>query len=137
MATDRPPSAHRPATVSPAGPAPKTTTSYESGISGPPGRQTSVRWTGSRGGLVSLVRVRLGCGVQPGVRHHCLQRAQRRAGVVAPVAQVGELPPPQRLVRPAGAVVPHAVDKVLSDICLLYTSDAADDLLCVDLGGRR
>ena len=26
-------------------------------------------------------------------------------------------------------------DKV--HICLLYTSDAADDLLCVDLGGRR
>src|SRR5665213_4272789 len=25
----------------------------------------------------------------------------------------------------------------LVDICLLYTSDAADDLLCVDLGGRR
>src|SRR5665213_4554986 len=25
----------------------------------------------------------------------------------------------------------------LSRICLLYTSDAADDLLCVDLGGRR
>ena len=24
-----------------------------------------------------------------------------------------------------------------SDTCLLYTSDAADDLLCVDLGGRR
>src|SRR5665809_172231 len=24
-----------------------------------------------------------------------------------------------------------------SDCCLLYTSDAADDLLCVDLGGRR
>src|SRR5665213_4485259 len=23
------------------------------------------------------------------------------------------------------------------DYCLLYTSDAADDLLCVDLGGRR
>ena len=22
-------------------------------------------------------------------------------------------------------------------ICLLYTSDAADELLCVDLGGRR
>ena len=32
--------------------------------------------------------------------------------------------------------------KILSGIefpntCLLYTSDAADDLLCVDLGGRR
>ena len=24
-----------------------------------------------------------------------------------------------------------------NDACLLYTSDAADDLLCVDLGGRR
>ena len=24
-----------------------------------------------------------------------------------------------------------------SDSCLLYTSDAADDLLCVDIGGRR
>src|SRR5450756_2663919 len=26
---------------------------------------------------------------------------------------------------------------VVSARCLLYTSDAADDLLCVDLGGRR
>ena len=25
----------------------------------------------------------------------------------------------------------------LSSICLLYTSDAADDTPCVDLGGRR
>src|SRR5450756_1023520 len=25
----------------------------------------------------------------------------------------------------------------LPNYCLLYTSDAADDLLCVDLGGRR
>src|SRR5450756_3167707 len=29
-----------------------------------------------------------------------------------------------------------ALDRLL-DNCLLYTSDAADDLLCVDLGGRR
>ena len=34
------------------------------------------------------------------------------------------------------------VDRILgpldpSWVCLLYTSDAADDLLCVDLGGRR
>ena len=27
--------------------------------------------------------------------------------------------------------------KSILSICLLYTSDAADDLLCVDLGGRR
>ena len=25
---------------------------------------------------------------------------------------------------------------LMEDSCLLYTSDAADDLLCVDLGGR-
>ena len=25
----------------------------------------------------------------------------------------------------------------MQKVCLLYTSDAADDLLCVDLGGRR
>src|SRR5680860_1510476 len=28
-------------------------------------------------------------------------------------------------------------DAWLWKLCLLYTSDAADDLLCVDLGGRR
>ena len=39
-----------------------------------------------------------------------------------------------RSQSPAFAVV----DLRLNDgNCLLYTSDAADDLLCVDLGGRR
>ena len=28
-------------------------------------------------------------------------------------------------------------DEACVTTCLLYTSDAADDLLCVDLGGRR
>ena len=28
-------------------------------------------------------------------------------------------------------------DGVVLNICLLYTSDAADELLCLDLGGRR
>ena len=34
---------------------------------------------------------------------------------------------------------PDLSDRTVSgrDYCLLYTSDAADDLLCVDLGGRR
>src|SRR5450756_1171922 len=31
----------------------------------------------------------------------------------------------------------HVVDRTAPSTCLLYTSDAADDLLCVDLGGRR
>ena len=29
------------------------------------------------------------------------------------------------------------VERPRAEGCLLYTSDAADDLLCVDLGGRR
>ena len=29
------------------------------------------------------------------------------------------------------------VKDIMQNACLLYTSDAADDLLCVDLGGRR
>src|SRR5450756_3151996 len=33
------------------------------------------------------------------------------------------------------AIMPHESGQ--SYACLLYTSDAADDLLCVDLGGRR
>ena len=36
-------------------------------------------------------------------------------------------------VYPEGALPPEKT----SYPCLLYTSDAADDLLCVDLGGRR
>src|SRR5680860_484625 len=38
--------------------------------------------------------------------------------------------------QPAGAPRPDAEMEEELD-CLLYTSDAADDLLCVDLGGRR
>ena len=34
-------------------------------------------------------------------------------------------------------LVKIANKKGLKGNCLLYTSDAADDLLCVDLGGRR
>ena len=45
--------------------------------------------------------------------------------------------------QPPGRVVPiagHFAHALISEdvlLCLLYTSDAADDLLCVDLGGRR
>ena len=38
---------------------------------------------------------------------------------------------PKHQVNPHGdGIIPYVA-------CLLYTSDAADDLLCVDLGGRR
>ena len=35
------------------------------------------------------------------------------------------------------AILYVVVELVPTGTCLLYTSDAADDLLCVDLGGRR
>ena len=35
------------------------------------------------------------------------------------------------------AVDPDGDSLSYEPTCLLYTSDAADDLLCVDLGGRR
>src|SRR5450756_3113547 len=35
------------------------------------------------------------------------------------------------------SVIEAIIAKERPDACLLYTSDAADDLLCVDLGGRR
>ena len=34
-------------------------------------------------------------------------------------------------------LIAHFVEQRLAKPCLLYTSDAADDLSCVDLGGRR
>jgi len=34
-------------------------------------------------------------------------------------------------------VTEHQCPEEQLKLCLLYTSDAADDLLCVDLGGRR
>ena len=51
-----------------------------------------------------------------------------------------------RIIVEPGVFVPRRRTKVLVNeagrlarpgACLLYTSDAADDLLCVDLGGRR
>ena len=38
---------------------------------------------------------------------------------------------------PGGPPLPAASHSGGWSTCLLYTSDAADDLLCVDLGGRR
>src|SRR5659263_412347 len=42
----------------------------------------------------------------------------------------------ERLRTIPGVEVLHG-DALRLEFCLLYTSDAADDLLCVDLGGRR
>ena len=44
-----------------------------------------------------------------------------------------------RIISVGGLGILDDLTKVNGElmICLLYTSDAADDLLCVDLGGRR
>src|SRR5450756_50403 len=54
------------------------------------------------------------------IPRHCLARCDNVS--VPPLGRILELPPALFL---------------FSLLCLLYTSDAADDLLCVDLGGRR
>eukprot|EP00657_Telonema_sp_P-1_P003898 TRINITY_DN19098_c0_g1_i1.p1 TRINITY_DN19098_c0_g1~~TRINITY_DN19098_c0_g1_i1.p1 ORF type:complete len:116 (-),score=37.83 TRINITY_DN19098_c0_g1_i1:63-410(-) len=53
--------------------------------------------------------------------------------VHAPRCSTGEVP--DSVLDPT-TIHGHVAPVQLS-VCLLYTSDAADDLLCVDLGGRR
>ena len=48
----------------------------------------------------------------------------------------GGLKPQGKARNTADEAIPiHILEQAI--FCLLYTSDAADDLLCVDLGGRR
>ena len=56
------------------------------------------------------------------------QRVERDAGEVAPRGDVGELPPPQRLVDVAGAVVAQAVLEVARDRGEVVGELALDDL---------
>src|SRR5450756_1167045 len=60
------------------------------------------------------------------------RRLARTSCVLLPMDETMPIPvTTTRLI----AAYPHS-RRGLS-VCLLYTSDAADDLLCVDLGGRR
>ena len=65
----------------------------------------------------------------------------RRLFSCAPLVQgqpLRRLTPPAPLL-PKGSLLDSATSQevALSEPCLLYTSDAADDTPCVDLGGRR
>src|SRR5450756_1158297 len=58
-----------------------------------------------------------------------------------PLEQEGVYPLMERLLEAGKTVLLETgghvpLDRVDSRVCLLYTSDAADDLLCVDLGCR-
>ena len=73
-------------------------------------------------------------GIRDLVRSRGLGDVYKRQG---PRGPHGLQPDAQR--RPPGGNRAFAADRHPADprACLLYTSDAADDLLCVDLGGRR
>src|SRR5450756_3115913 len=63
-----------------------------------------------------------------------LRAAPSAAMAVTPLGETAGGAP----MKPCGPV-PAATgcSLIFCGTCLLYTSDAADDLLCVDLGGRR
>ena len=85
---------------------------------------------------------RLGCGfffqaedgIRDLVRSRGLGDVYKRQLLYGPI-ESGEV------IFPAAAMADILVAEAVKDLevypCLLYTSDAADDLLCVDLGGRR
>ena len=68
-------------------------------------------------------------------RTHTLQRANAHPAATA-VDFAGMVQSTSPITQNVGAR-DLEVHFPLPGRCLLYTSDAADDLLCVDLGGRR
>src|SRR5450756_3109513 len=61
---------------------------------------------------------------------------QGASGLASFAPKTPQTPKPMAANPPAVKWVP-GFSEVQYCSCLLYTSDAADDLLCVDLGGRR
>ena len=86
-------------------------------------------WSGrSHGDLAELVRELLLAG-------HLIDRA----GMPHVIGHLGREPMAEVAIGEWMAASPIYTKRMqaLLGFCLLYTSDAADDLLCVDLGGRR
>ncbi len=75
---------------------------------------------------------------QLAARGHRLRR--NKCKFWAPAADLCDTPMPDGTAEhppPAGITTLSAIFPRTTGGCPLYTSDAADDLLCVDLGGRR
>src|SRR6476661_8286626 len=79
-------------------------------------------------GDLDLLGVGVEVGVEAVVRDDGDQRVERRSREVAPVVDVGELPPPQRLVDVTGAEVAQAVLEVDGDRGQVVGEPALDDL---------
>ena len=73
-------------------------------------------------------------GIRDLVRSRGLGDVYKRQAARRPCPQ---WPAGRRSEASGGGGGSDAWKQARSDCCLLYTSDAADDLLCVDLGGRR
>eukprot|EP00657_Telonema_sp_P-1_P009728 TRINITY_DN3968_c0_g2_i1.p1 TRINITY_DN3968_c0_g2~~TRINITY_DN3968_c0_g2_i1.p1 ORF type:complete len:321 (-),score=59.12 TRINITY_DN3968_c0_g2_i1:8-970(-) len=87
----------------------------------------------------SLVATQLGAALSSVGMVPALFR-ERVGFVLWRVLSVGTISREYMLRRALDEVGPKLLElceKVEKLVCLLYTSDAADDLLCVDLGGRR
>src|SRR5680860_1149540 len=85
--------------------------------------------------LLSFVYI----GIYWNNHHHMFQVVERVNGTVLWGKPFGN--PAHSTTAPSAGDLPHAphpaAHRKRARVCLLYTSDAADDLLCVDLGGRR
>ena len=88
-------------------------------------------------GIRDLVRSR---GLGDVYKRQGLLETTRRISALSVPSQIfaiklrSVVPPPEMRTAMGSGFVPKIV---MPGSCLLYTSDAADDLLCVDLGGRR
>src|SRR5450756_809067 len=81
------------------------------------------------------------------LRNHAPPSRQRRTQVACRLSETAslELYADSRVFQPHRVLAGSGTDRgrpfgrprETYQNCLLYTSDAADDLLCVDLGGRR
>ena len=79
-------------------------------------------------------------GLAPQIKSVCDRLAENGFVALAPDLYHGELAQHSEMDK-AGELMstlpPDRAVRDMSGACLLYTSDAADDMQCVDLGGRR
>src|SRR5659263_788719 len=67
----------------------------------------------------------------------CVRPVRLRQSPAANLRAGAPLRPTPAVSDQAAGSAPAGERPLRAPGCLLYTSDAADDLLCVDLGGRR
>src|SRR5450756_1377650 len=79
----------------------------------------------------ALTTVRRACAMRP-----CFPITLPMSSVLTLSCRITERSPSIASTSTSSGLSTSAFARYSSSSCLLYTSDAADDLLCVDLGGR-